>query len=127
MSTTRRFPERLVAAVDESQVIGVRAGDAPHRFLAVWVVVVQGRVFARSWNDKPTGWHRAFVREKRGVIQIPNVREVRVIAKKPRGERLLAAIDRAYAEKYHTPGSRKWVRGFKLARRKATTTEFVPR
>ena len=127
MTTPRRFPERLVKAFAESQVIGVRAGDESHRFLAVWVVVVQGRVFARSWNDKPTGWHRAFMREQRGVVQIPKVREVRVIAKKTRGDRLLEAIDRAYAEKYYTPASRKWVRGFKVARRKATTTEFVPR
>ena len=37
-----------------------------------------------------------------------------------------SAEDRAYAEKYHTSASMKWVRGFRLARRKATTTELVP-
>jgi hypothetical protein len=124
---TRRFPARVVGALDESQILGVRAGNDPHRFTAVWVVVVNGRVFVRSWNDKPTGWHKAFAKERRGVIQLRNGRELRVVAKKPRGERLLDAIDQAYAEKYHTPASRKWVRGFRVAKRRATTTEFVPR
>jgi len=32
-----------------------------------------------------------------------------------------------YAEKYATPGSVKYVRGFKTPRRRATTLEFVPR
>ena len=36
-------------------------------------------------------------------------------------------IDAAYAEKYPTPGSRKWVRGFRTPRRRATTLELVPR
>ncbi len=50
----------------------------------------------------------------------------RVRAKKVRGERLLDAVDAAYAEKYDTPASLKCVRGFRHARRRATTTEFVP-
>ena len=125
--TAVRFPERVVKALDASKIMGVRAGGADHKWTGVWVVVVQGRVFARSWGDKPTGWHRAFMREKLGAIQLPDAREVRVTARKPRGERLLEAIDKAYAKKYNTPASKKWVRGFKLARRKATTTEFVPR
>lgn len=127
MTRRTRLAARVVAALDESKILGVRAGDAPHRFLAVWVVVVRGRVFVRPWNDKPAGWYRAFVAEKRGAIHIPDGRELRVAAKRVRGERLLDAVDHAYAEKYHTPGSKKWVRGFKTARRRATTLEFVPR
>jgi hypothetical protein len=125
MSTSRGFPARVIEALEKSMILGVRSGDE-HRFTGVWVVVWKGRVFARSWNDKPTGWHRAFMQQKLGAIQVPNGRSIRVVAKRSRGERLLAAIDRAYAEKYKTPASKKWVRGFKLARRRSTTTEFVP-
>jgi hypothetical protein len=35
-------------------------------------------------------------------------------------------VDRAYAEKYDTKASLKYVRGFARARRRATTTELVP-
>ena len=126
MSTTHTFSKPVIAALADARIVGVRAGTA-HRFTGVWVVVVDGRVFVRSWSDKPTGWFRAFVREPRGVVQIPSGREVRVRAKRVRGERLLDAIDAAYGTKYDTPASQKWVRGFAQAARRATTIEFVPR
>ena len=52
-------------------------------------------------------------------------REVRVRARRARGERLRDAVDRAYAEKYPTRGSLKYVRGLRTPRRRETTTEFV--
>ena len=130
MSPARSFSAPVLAAARDGKILGVRAGDE-HRFTAVWAVVVHDRVFARSWNDKPTGWRRAFLAEPNGVIQVPMrdapAREVRVRARPVRGERLLDAIDLAYAEKFDTPASRKWVRGLCDARRRLTTTEFVPR
>ena len=126
MPPARRFSKAVLGRLDEGKMLGVRAGLAPHRFLGVWMVVVGGRLFVRSWNDKPNGWHRAFQRDARGVIQIGD-RELRVRARRPRGERLMAAIDRAYATKYPTPWSRKFVRGLARPRRRRTTTEFIPR
>jgi hypothetical protein len=120
------FSRPVLASLDAAKILGVRAG-ADHRFTGVWVVVVDGRVFARSWNDKPTGWYHAFLDEPLGAIQAPGGREIPVRGRKVRGQRLLDAIDAAYAEKYDTPASLKWVRGFKNARRRATTLEFTPR
>jgi hypothetical protein len=122
---TRRFSKPNLAALDAARILGVRAG-AQHRFTGVWVVMLRGRVFARSWNDKPSGWYRAFLDERQGAIQVPGGREIRVRAKPVRGEALLDAIEAAYAEKYNTPASRKWVRGFARPRRRKTTVEFVP-
>jgi hypothetical protein len=120
------FSRDVSAALDAEKIIGVRSGTE-HRFTGVWVVVVRGRVFVRSWSDKPTGWFRAFLEEPRGTIRIATGREIRIRAKIVRGERLLDAIDAAYGHKYHTPASRKWVRGFARPTRRATTLEFVPR
>jgi hypothetical protein len=36
----------------------------------VWVVVVEGRAFVRSWKDKPTGWSRAFLAEPLGTLHL---------------------------------------------------------
>ena len=108
-----------------SKILGVRSGDE-HRSTGVWVVVVEGRVFVRSWNDKPTGWFRAFLAEPDGTIQVGD-RELRVRGKPTRSERLQKAVTAAYAEKYPTKGSRKWVEGFAEPERMATTLEFVPR
>lgn len=126
MTATPSLSRPVVAALDSAKIIGVRSGT-DHRYTGVWVVVVNGRAFARSWSDKPAGWYRAFVEQPLGTVQIPGGREVRVRAKKVRGERLLDAIDDAYGEKYDTPASQKWVRGFAQAKRRATTIEFVPR
>jgi hypothetical protein len=120
------FSKPVLDSLDAAKILGVRAGTE-HKFTGVWVVVVDARVFVRSWNDKPTGWYRAFVEEPVGTIQTPGGPEIPVRAKKVRGERLLDSIDAAYAEKYHTPASLKWVRGFKADRRRATTLEFTPR
>ncbi len=122
----RGFSRPVVEELDAAKILGVRAGTQ-HKFTGVWVVVVDGRVFARSWGDKPTGWYRAFLEEPLGTIQTPGGREIRVRARTVRGERLLDAIDDAYADKYDTPASLKWVRGFRTQRRRATTLEFTPR
>jgi hypothetical protein len=125
MKAQPRFSDDILATIHQSKIIGLRAGTRPHRFIGVWVVVVNKRVFVRSWNDKPQGWHRVFLQEPHGAIQIAG-REIRVRARKTRGERLMDAIDLAYREKYPTPGSRKYVAGFARARRRATTTELAP-
>jgi hypothetical protein len=120
----RRFSGPVLAALAAGKMIGVRSGRT-HRYTGVWVVVVRGRVFVRSWNDEETGWRRAFLEEPRGEVRVGE-RVVRVRAKPVRGAGLLAAIERAYAEKYDTKASLKWVRGFRAPWRRATTTEFVP-
>ena len=121
----RGFSKPILTALNDGKIIGIRAGRN-HRFIGIWVVVVGGRVFVRPWNDKPDGWYRAFLEDSQGALTIGD-REVRVRAKPVRSERLRDAVDRAYAEKYSTPGSRKYVIGFARSRRRATTTELLPR
>lgn len=125
--SAKRFSRPLVAALDACKYLGVRAGRrSEHRFIAIWVVVVDGRVFARSWTLKPDGWYRTLLDDPVGEIQIGE-RVVRVRAIPRRGLKLWKAIEAAYAKKYPTPGSVMFVRGFKSARRRMATIEFVPR
>jgi hypothetical protein len=86
--------------------------------------VINGRVFGRSWSLKPDGWYRAFRDDPRGAIRI-GTRTIRVRAVHVKSEAVRDAVERAYAEKYPTPGSRKYVRGFKTKRRRDATMEFV--
>ena len=124
MSKDVTFAEGVVEALRDAKIIGVRAGDE-HRYTGVWVVVVGGRVFVRSWNDKPTGWFRAFRRQPTGTLQVGAL-EIPVRARPVRGARVRDAVTAAYGEKYHTKGSRKWVEGFAEPARALTTLEFVP-
>jgi hypothetical protein len=124
---SKRFTRPVLSAIHASKILGVRAGfRSDHRFIGIWAVVVDGRVFARSWTSKPGGWYRTFLEDPRGALQVGE-RQVRIRAVPVRSERIRDAIERAYAEKYPTPGSVQYVRGFKTPLRRATTTEFVPR
>ena len=124
MPTARRFSGPALRELAKAKILGVRAGTE-HRYTGVWVVVVEGRAFVRSWNDKPTGWYRAFRAEPVGSIQLAG-REVPVRARPLRGHRLRDAVTRAYGEKYDTEVSERWVRGFAEPRRAAATLELVP-
>jgi hypothetical protein len=125
MEAKRRFPAEVVAEIRDSKILGIRAGTAPHRFIGIWVVVVEGRVFVRSWSLKPRSWYRTFLAEPRGTIQIGG-REIAVRAVRTRSERLKAAVDQAYLEKYKTPGSIKYAQDLGGETSRATTTELVP-
>ena len=124
MSKTDTFATELVEAFRKAKIMGVRAGDE-HRYTGVWVVVVDGRVFARSWNDKPTGWFQAFRKEANGMVQVGDL-EIPVRGKLVRGARMRDAVTVAFGEKYPTKGSRKWVEGFAEPERVANTIEFIP-
>jgi hypothetical protein len=125
MTAKRRFTGEVLAAIRDGKIIGIRAGTEPHRFIGIWAVVVEGRVFVRSWSLKPRSWYRTFLEEPRGVIQVLD-REVPVRAVHTRSERLKKAVSRAYLEKYNTPGSVKYAQDMGRAKSLATTTELVP-
>ena len=123
----RGLPKTVIAAADAAKILGIRAGGrSDHRFIGVWPVVVDGRLFARSWTSKRGGWYRTFLEDPLGTLQIGE-RQVRVRAVPVKSERLRDKIEDEYARKYATPGSQKYVRGFRTPRRRETTVEFVPR
>jgi len=117
------FPADVVRLFQDAKILGVRAGTH-QRYTAVWVIVAEGRVFVRSWNDKPAGWYRAFRKEPRGRVRVAG-REIDVRARPTRSQRLQAAVSDAYGDKYDTNASRKWVRGFRAPKRQLTTLELV--
>jgi hypothetical protein len=124
---TRRLSRPVVAAIDSSKILGIRAGArSDHRFIGIWAVVVSGRGFVRSWTRTPGGWYRTFLEDPRGTIQVGE-RQIRIRAVPARGTRVQTAVERAYAAKYPTPGSARYVRGFRTPRRRETTMEFLPR
>jgi hypothetical protein len=125
MSKTARFDDETLDAIRKAKILGVRSGPE-HRYTGVWVVVVDGRAFVRSWNDKPTGWFHAFRHDPDGTVQVGEI-EIEVRARVIRSARLQRAVTAAFGEKYHTPGSRNWVTGFAESEREMTTLEFIPR
>jgi hypothetical protein len=121
-----RFPDRVVAAVRDDKILRIRAGTRPHRPIGIWAVVVEGRVFVRSWSVTPRGWYRTLREEPTGVIQVEG-REIPVRAVFTRSRHLKDLVSRAYLEKYDAPGSIPYARDLGRSRSRETTTELAPR
>jgi hypothetical protein len=124
---SRSFSRRRLDAIDVAKTLGIRAGRASkHRFVGVWPIVVNARVYIRSWGLKAGGWYHTFLDDPLGSIQIGDD-EVKVRARPVRSGRVRDEIERGYAAKYSTPGSRFFVRGFRTKRRRDATIELMPR
>lgn len=123
MKAKRSSPAKILAALREGKYLYIKAGAQPHRFIAIWVVVVKERVYVRSWSVKAQGWYRTFLKEPRGAIQVAG-REIPV---RTRGERVKDEIDRAYLEKYNTSARRPRMREVQSDdSRAATVLVFSP-
>jgi hypothetical protein len=125
MKTSRRFSRPVIVAIRDAKMVAIQAGTEQHRFIGIWAVVVQGRVFVRSWSLKPRSWYRTFLEDPVGAIRIGE-RTIPVRAVRTRSERLKTAVDQAYLEKYNRPGFIKYARDLGRAKCRATTTELIP-
>jgi hypothetical protein len=125
MPLTRRLSADIVAALRDGKTLRLRAGTT-HRFIGIWVVVVQDRVFVRSWSVKPRGWYRSLLKDPRASIQLGD-RIIPVRAVPTRSRRLRDAVDQAYLEKYATPGALKYARDLGSPKSRATTLELRQR
>ena len=125
--TKNRFPAKMLDAIRKEKIIGIRAGrESTHRVIGVWVVVVEGRAFIRSWSMKPRSWWRTFVEDPYGSLFVGND-EIPIRAIQTRSERLKDLVSQAYKEKYNTPGSIQYVKEMSRKKSRDTTTELVPR
>ena len=125
MPAKRQFSDDILVSIQGSKGLRIRAGTGQHRFIGIWVVVVRGRVFVRSWSVKPNGWYRTFLKEPRGTIQLKE-REIAVRAVPIKSEGLRDAIDRAYLDAYNTAGALKYAKDLGSAKSRDTTIELVP-
>lgn len=105
-------------------MLRIRAGP-DHRFIGIWVVVVEGRVFVRSWSLKPQSWYRTFRKDPRGAILLDG-RVIPVRAVRTRSELRKDAVSSAYLEKYGSGNSLKYARDMGRKKSRETTTEIVP-
>lgn len=116
--------DALVAAIHQTRRIALKAGSRPHRLIPLWAVVVEGRVFVRSWGLKPRSWYRVLLEQPTGVLQVGKTRRP-FRAVHTRSAHLKAAVDRAYREKYAGPTEIRFARDLSGAKSRATTMELV--
>jgi hypothetical protein len=125
MPSRLHFSKPLLATLRNGKIVRIKAGDR-HRFIGIWGVVVEGRLFVRSWSMKARSWYRTFLKDPRGFLQLGN-RAIPVRAVRTRSARLKAAVDRAYLHKYGRGWELKFAKDLVGAKSRATTVELRPR
>jgi hypothetical protein len=126
MGQKNRFPKDVLELLHREKILGIRAGrDSTHRVIGVWVVVVEDRVFIRSWSMKPRSWWRTFLEDPYGSLFLGE-KEVPIRTVQTQSERLKDLVSAAYKEKYNTPGSIQYVKDMSKKKSRDTTTELVP-
>ena len=126
MKAKNHFPDDILAAIRRDKILGIRAGrESAHRVIGIWAVVVERRVFVRSWSMKPGSWWRTFLEDPHGSVFVGN-KEIPIRTIQTRSERLKDLVSQAYEEKYNTPGSIQYVKDMSRKKSRDTTTELVP-
>jgi hypothetical protein len=126
MTSRNRFSEEILATLQKDKILGIRAGkESTHRVIGIWVVVVEKRVFVRSWSMKPRSWWRTFLEDPYGSLFVGE-KEIPIKAVQTRSDRLKDLVSQAYKEKYNTPGSIQYVKEMSRGKSRDTTTELVP-
>jgi hypothetical protein len=125
MATKRHFSAKMLAILHKSKGLRIRAGAGEHRLIGIWFVMVEDRVFVRSWSVKRDGWYRTFLNQPRGTIRVADC-EIAVRATRVANKSLRDAINRAYLEKYNTAGALKYAKDLGSAKSRATTIELTP-
>jgi len=127
MKPKQPFSEKILVSIHKEKILGIRAGsDSTHRIIGIWAVVVDGRVFVRSYTMKPRSWWRTFLEDPHGEIFVAKrKRGIKVRAVQVKSEKMKEAVSAAYKEKYNTPGSIGYVAEMSRGPSRDTTTELV--
>lgn len=118
------FSQRILQILHQGKGLRIKAGTT-HRLIGIWVVVVERRVFVRSWSVTSSGWCRTFRKDPHGVIRVAG-RDISIIAVPTRDKRVRDAVDRAYLAKYTTPGAVEYAKDLGRPKSRATTLELRP-
>ena len=127
MTSRSRFKEDILTTIHKDRILGIRAGkDSDHRVIGIWAVVLDRRIFVRSYTMKLGGWWQTFHQDPYGEIFVSKrKRGIKIRAVQVRSEKLKDAVSAAYREKYNTRGSVGYVEEMSRSPLRDTTMELV--
>ncbi|HEX5729083.1 DUF2255 family protein [Microbacterium sp.] len=98
---------RQLAALRELEISAAKVDGGHGRWRPIWVVVVEGEVFVRTWHRRNTGWYGGAVRSGRARIRMSGGDPVDAVVT-PTGDRAADSVGAAYLTKYG-PGAQSMV------------------
>jgi len=116
----------ILDKIKTNSLTGIRAGNTRDSFLDIWMVVVDNRIFARSWGLSERSWYSQFLTDPSGAIRCGE-HIVPILARVPDDVlQLTDRINQAYLEKYNKGDNAVYAQGIIRPEHIAKTMEFVP-
>jgi hypothetical protein len=117
--------KRALDYIQKNTIIGIKAGHQRLEFLEIWMVVVQNRIFARSWGLAERSWYHTFLKDSAGEIQCgETIYPIKAIIPEDISD-LTAEINQAYLTKYNSYHNIKYSQGIIQEKHIAKTMEFI--
>jgi hypothetical protein len=122
----KKFSKAFLKCIRETEITSVRAGKDRTKFTGIWMVEVEGRIFARSYYLAERSWYTAFLDGSPGSIKCGGA-IINVSGEEPADAgSITEAINKAYEKKYSVKNhNKKWVDGLIQPERIARTMEFI--
>lgn len=116
--------ENVNEYINSHNLIGIKAGIERNEFLEIWMVVVDNRIFARSWGLAEKSWYNSFLKDNKGQIKcgdyIYNI-EARIPTDL---EMITDEINIAYLHKYNFGENAYYAQGIVTKVHEKRTMEF---
>ena len=103
----KKISKSFLNCINETQITSVRAGKEREKFTGIWMVEIDGRIFARSYNLSERSWYTALLNGDNGDIKCgKEIIPVRGL-NPPDINTITEAINKAYEKKYLVKGYNK--------------------
>ncbi|SHK10308.1 DUF2255 family protein [Chryseobacterium polytrichastri] len=111
--------------IQTHNLIGIKAGADRSSFLEIWMVVINDRIFARSWGLAEKSWYNSFLQNPKGQIQCGNL-ILNINTRVPTdNDALTDAINNAYLTKYNSEHNMEYAKGIIQTKHIEKTMEFI--
>ncbi|MFD2517697.1 DUF2255 family protein [Salinimicrobium flavum] len=118
------FPKDFYQYLKDHTLIEIKGGNTRPTFLPIWMVEVDNRIFARSWNKSERSWFTEFRNSGIGQIKYgDNILDV-TARKIEEDDPVNIRISKAYLKKYDQPQNLKYSEGISQPEYFNYTMEF---
>ncbi len=118
------FPTDFYNYLTNNTLIEIKGGLERKAFLSIWMVTVEGRVFARSWNKSNKSWFTEILKTGIGQIKYGH-KTINITGKKLNvDDAVNSLIDQAYLEKYIQKENINYAKGITQPEYSDYTMEF---